>query len=63
MHVYHGQGASRDPCEIVDNDLVITTYETLLLKSRILSKISWFRIVLDEGGNVLFGTLNGSYTY
>ncbi|SLM38846.1 Zinc finger, RING/FYVE/PHD-type [Lasallia pustulata] len=46
--VYHGQGASRDLSEIIDNDLVVVTYETLLLKSRMLRKISWFRIVLDE---------------
>ena len=63
MLLYHGQGTSGDLGEIVDHDLVITTYETLLLKSPILKKISWFRIVLDEGRNILTGTLKDSYIY
>ena len=61
--MYHGQGASRDLSEITDNDLVVTTYETLLLKSRVLRKISWFRIVLDEGRNMLYGTLRGCHIH
>lgn len=61
--MYHGQGASRDLSEIIDNDLVVVTYETLLLKSRMLRKISWFRIVLDEGRNMLHGNLRGYYIH
>lgn len=63
MHVYHGQGASRNLHEILDNDLVITTYETLLLKSCILGKILWFRVVLDEGRDLRFGSLKGRYSH
>lgn len=63
MHVYHGQGTSRDLDEILDNDLVITTYETLLLKSCTLRKISWFRVVLDEGRYLRYMSLNGTYVH
>ena len=38
--------------EVADNDVVLTTYESVSLDSNkrgTLQAISWFRVVLDEG--------------
>lgn len=56
--VYHGEERARHFSELLDFDLVFTTYGTVVkemnakerMKSRdILYSIAWFRIVLDEG--------------
>ena len=52
MHVYHGSGTDIDQGSVEENDVVLTTYETAALdhlKGGLLRKISWFRVVLDEG--------------
>ena len=52
MHLYHGSGTKVGQEDISDKDIVLTTYETLYADmngSKTLSKVSWFRIVLDEG--------------
>jgi SNF2 family DNA or RNA helicase len=54
--VYHGKHRSRDISEIIDSDIVLTTYPTVTTeaalsasKKSLLHRIAWFRIVLDEG--------------
>ena len=55
---YHGQERARHFSDLLDYDVVFTTYGTVAkemkakerMKSRdILYRIAWFRIVLDEG--------------
>lgn len=52
LHLYHGAGTSADSKQLEEFDIVLTTYETASLdyfKDGVLSRIHWFRIVLDEG--------------
>ena len=51
---YHGQGRERKVDILAASDVVITTYNTLAAddkakKQSPLHKISWYRVVLDEG--------------
>ncbi|KAI5461404.1 SNF2 family N-terminal domain-containing protein [Mariannaea sp. PMI_226] len=48
---FHGSSRPKSPEEIVDHDLVLTTYATLSADSKnlgLLQKIEWYRVVLDE---------------
>lgn len=50
--MYHGGGTAVPGLDLARNDVVLTTYETVLsdiAKKGTLQSISWFRIVLDEG--------------
>ncbi|KAL9094080.1 MAG: hypothetical protein Q9165_003750, partial [Trypethelium subeluteriae] len=52
---YHGQRRKDYSTTIEENDIVITTYNTISAEYRnkhsILHNIAWYRIVLDEGEN------------
>ncbi|KAI0599782.1 SNF2 family N-terminal domain-containing protein [Biscogniauxia sp. FL1348] len=48
---FHGQNRSRDPETLRSVDIVLTTYATLAAdhaSQRILHKMEWYRVVLDE---------------
>ncbi|RSL75564.1 hypothetical protein CEP51_010756 [Fusarium floridanum] len=48
---FHGSSRPKSPEGVVDHDLVLTTYGTLSADSndlRVLQKIEWYRVVLDE---------------
>ena len=56
--IYHGSNRAKDPEELLDVDLVITTYTTVSADARkrsqnrprdVLGELHWFRVVLDEG--------------
>ena len=52
VHVYHGYGTGIDRDSLAEQDIVFTTYETIVSdanRSRKLQVISWFRVILDEG--------------
>jgi len=52
VHIYHGNGRKVTCDSLSQFDIVLTTYETAaadVSMSGVLSRISWFRIVLDEG--------------
>lgn len=49
---FHGDSRAKATEALIDHDIVLTTYRTLLLdwKGRqLLQNIRWFRVVLDEG--------------
>ncbi|KAI0451852.1 SNF2 family N-terminal domain-containing protein [Xylaria acuta] len=49
--VFHGSGRAKTAEDIVDNDIVLTTYNTLVSdrkSSKLLQRLTWFRVVLDE---------------
>ncbi|KAK8037229.1 hypothetical protein PG991_000575 [Apiospora marii] len=49
--IFHGSGRAKTPEDMVDNDVVLTTYHTLVAdwkSHRLLQKPMWFRVVLDE---------------
>ncbi|KAH8592599.1 SNF2 family N-terminal domain-containing protein [Bisporella sp. PMI_857] len=49
--IFHGPGRPESLEKVIDHDLILTTYATLSADSnvlRVLQKIEWFRIVLDE---------------
>lgn len=49
---FHGPTRANSPKLLLDQDIVLTTYATLAEDSKgkkILSRITWFRVVLDEG--------------
>lgn len=55
--VYHGSSRTDEPADLQDYDIIITTYTTVSANARWqksgrsnpLTKINWFRVVLDEG--------------
>jgi SNF2 family DNA or RNA helicase len=50
--IFHGSSRPKSPEGVIDHDLVLTTYATLSADSnvlRVLQKIEWYRVVLDEG--------------
>ena len=54
VHIFHGADRINEPNEYVNADVVITTYSTLVKDSkfaRVLHRLNWFRVVLDEGEN------------
>ncbi|KAK8102537.1 DNA repair protein RAD5B, partial [Apiospora sp. TS-2023a] len=49
--IFHGSNRAKKLEDIVDNDVVLTTYHTLVAdwkSQRLLQGIMWFRVVLDE---------------
>jgi len=49
--VFHGDGRAKLPENLIENDLVLTTYATLVADCKgpaVLQRIAWFRVVLDE---------------
>lgn len=53
VNVYHGRGRDIDPKSLADWDIVLSTYHTVAAEAfeaeSLMDRISWFRIVLDEG--------------
>jgi len=52
VHVYHGRGRDIGHERLNEFDIVLTTYETAANDASVsgkLSRMSWLRIVLDEG--------------
>ncbi|KAI0809903.1 P-loop containing nucleoside triphosphate hydrolase protein [Xylaria sp. FL0064] len=51
LHIFHGSSRAKTIEDIVDNDVVLTTFSTLVSDqkaSRLLQQLTWFRVVLDE---------------
>jgi SWI/SNF-related matrix-associated actin-dependent regulator of chromatin subfamily A3 len=50
---FHGNGKENDPRSLLDFDIVLTTYSTLVIDFSkgfgVLHRVQWFRVVLDEG--------------
>ena len=49
---FHGADRANEPHVYKDLDLVLTTYSTLSSdsqKARVLQRVDWFRVILDEG--------------
>ncbi|KAI0098043.1 SNF2 family N-terminal domain-containing protein [Nemania sp. FL0031] len=49
--VFHGSSRAKTEQELTSNDIVLTTYHTLVAdqkSSGLLQRIEWFRVVLDE---------------
>lgn len=49
---FHGSSRPKSPEVVTDHDLVLTTYATLSAEFnnlRVLQKVEWSRVVLDEG--------------
>lgn len=49
---FHGDGRAKTPNALLSYDIVLTTYHTLAADwkgKKILQKIAWFRVTLDEG--------------
>ena len=53
MLKHHGNTKAKAVEELVDHDIVLTTYATLATALRsqdaLLYQITWFRVILDEG--------------
>ncbi len=52
VHVYHGYETGIDCDSLAEQDIVFTTYESIVSdanRSHKLQAISWFRVILDEG--------------
>ncbi|KAK4165546.1 SNF2 family N-terminal domain-containing protein [Cladorrhinum sp. PSN259] len=50
-YIFHGQSRAKNPADLDDYDIVLTTYGILCADfkaRRVLQRIVWFRIVLDE---------------
>ncbi|NXV43014.1 HLTF factor, partial [Uria aalge] len=57
IYVYYGSDRSKDPSVLSEQDIVLTTYNTLATDYGIggdspLHKVKWLRIVLDEGHTI-----------
>ncbi|KAK5057582.1 hypothetical protein LTR84_011582 [Exophiala bonariae] len=50
--IHHGNERPKDPKIMADNDIVLTTYHTLIAdytrKKPIANEVAWYRVVLDE---------------
>ncbi|RYP05096.1 hypothetical protein DL765_009941 [Monosporascus sp. GIB2] len=49
--IFHGSSRPKSPEGVIDHDLVLTTYATLSADCddlRVLQRIEWYRVVLDE---------------
>jgi SWI/SNF-related matrix-associated actin-dependent regulator of chromatin subfamily A3 len=50
---FHGNSRENDPRSLLDFDIVLTTYSTLVVDFSkdlgVLHRVQWFRVVLDEG--------------
>ena len=58
--VYHGRGREIDPVLLADSDIVLTTYHTIVAdvadttdSESAIFRVKWFRIILDEGQQIL----------
>jgi SWI/SNF-related matrix-associated actin-dependent regulator of chromatin subfamily A3 len=53
VHTYHRANRATRAGSIAQYDLVLTTYDTLAIEfsrgNSVLQRVSWFRIILDEG--------------
>ena len=50
--LFHGDSRAKTTEALVDHDVVLTTYRTLVFDwkgRRVLQAMEWFRVVLDEG--------------
>ena len=50
--MFHGEGRAKSPDLLVECDILLTTYHTLAADwkgRKVLQKINWFRVILDEG--------------
>jgi SNF2 family DNA or RNA helicase len=50
--LFHGDNRAKTTEALVDHDVVLTTYRTLVFDwkgRRVLQAMEWFRVVLDEG--------------
>ncbi|KAE8440874.1 hypothetical protein EG329_006361 [Mollisiaceae sp. DMI_Dod_QoI] len=55
VHLYHGSGTNVGREDLLDKDIVLTTYETVcsdMNNSETLRKVPWFRVVLDEAHHI-----------
>jgi SNF2 family DNA or RNA helicase len=49
---FHGKARPTSPSQVIDHDIVFTTYATLSAsykKCGVLHQVNWYRVVLDEG--------------
>jgi SNF2 family DNA or RNA helicase len=56
--MFHGETRVKQPQDLIDCDVVMTTYATLVADRKvgdILHQLVWYRIILDEGQNVGLG--------
>lgn len=56
--IFHGEQRARTSQDLLNHDVVLTTYSTLMADSspkgrHVLQEISWFRVILDEGNVTL----------
>ncbi|KAL2895836.1 putative SWI/SNF-related matrix-associated actin-dependent regulator of chromatin subfamily A member 3-like 1 [Bienertia sinuspersici] len=56
VYVYHGGERTKDMDKLKENDIVLTTYNTLSIEDRqsgsLMHKMDWRRIILDEGHTI-----------
>jgi hypothetical protein len=60
---FHGNDRGNEPRAFAGSDLVLTTYSTLVKDSqnaRVLHRLKWFRVVLDEGKTTRFSSIRRS---
>lgn len=58
---FHGDGRAKTPDELMEYDVVLTTYRTLAADWRgkqVLQNIAWLRVTLDEGKLTNLGEAN-----
>jgi SNF2 family DNA or RNA helicase len=61
--VFHGDGRPKLHENVIEHDLVLTTYATLVADckgSKVLQKVEWFRVVLDEGNATIILRFDGA---
>ena len=62
--LFHGDNRAKTTEALVDHDVVLTTYRTLVFDwkgRRVLQAMEWFRVVLDEGNLGSSLTANRKY--
>ena len=52
VFIYDGPDRTKDPNDLLNSDVVITPYSLLTEDTKILHRIRWGRIVLDEGHEI-----------
>src|SRR6056300_1250576 len=52
VFIYDGPDRTKDPNDLLNSDVVITPYSLLAEDTKILHRIRWGRIVLDEGHEI-----------
>lgn len=61
MGVFHEKYRTKNPQDLSNYDVVLTTYGTLMADSqgrKVLQSIAWFRVVLDEGTAIVTAKLD-----